>query len=42
MQTEHCNVSEAAFRCGFSSLPYFRNAFKEVFGMTPSEYMKRP
>jgi len=41
MREGHCNVSEAAYKCGFSSLPYFRTAFKEVFGTTPSEYLKK-
>jgi len=41
MREGHCNVSEAAYKCGFSSLPYFRAAFKEVFDMTPSEYLKK-
>lgn len=36
----HCNISEASYRCGFSSLAYFRTAFREVFGMSPSEYLK--
>ena len=41
MRREHCNVSEAAYKCGFSSLPYFRTSFREVFGMTPSDYLKQ-
>ena len=30
-------VSEIAFQTGFSSLPYFSKAFKDQFGMLPSE-----
>ncbi len=40
MIKDHRNVSEAAFESGFNSLPYFRNCFKEEFGMTPTEYLK--
>ncbi len=41
MRSGHCNVSEAAYRCGFSNMAYFRSSFKEVFGVTPSEYQKQ-
>lgn len=41
LRNERCNVSEAAYRCGFSNLAYFRTSFKEVFGVTPSEYQKK-
>lgn len=41
LRSGHCNVSEAAYRCGFSNLAYFRTAFKESFGVTPSEYQKQ-
>lgn len=40
MLKEHRNVSEAAYESGFNSLPYFRNCFKEEFGMPPTEYLK--
>lgn len=40
LRSGHCNVSEAAYRCGFSNMAYFRTAFKEAFGVTPSEYQK--
>ena len=33
-------VSEIAFHVGIDSIPYFRQCFKEEFGMTPSEYLK--
>lgn len=41
LRNDRCNVSEAAYRCGFSNLAYFRTSFKEVFGVTPSEYQKQ-
>jgi signal transduction histidine kinase/ligand-binding sensor domain-containing protein/DNA-binding response OmpR family regulator len=41
MIKQHRNVSEAAYESGFSSLPYYRSCFKEEFGMTPTEYLKK-
>jgi AraC-like DNA-binding protein len=40
MVHEHRNVSEAAYESGFGNIPYFRNCFKEEYGMTPTEYLK--
>lgn len=37
---EH-SISEISYMTGFNSPAHFRNAFKEEFGMPPSEYMKR-
>ncbi len=34
------NISEIAFRVGFSDAPSFTHSFKEKFGYTPSEYLK--
>ncbi len=34
-------VSEVAFKLGFTDLKYFRNCFKEKYGMLPSEYQKK-
>lgn len=41
LRNERCNVSEAAYRCGFNNTAYFRTSFKEIFGITPSEYQKK-
>ncbi len=38
---EHRNVSQAAYESGFSNIPYFRSCFKEEYGMTPTEYLKK-
>jgi len=34
------NISEIAYRVGFSDTPGFSHSFKEKFGCTPSEYLK--
>jgi DNA-binding response OmpR family regulator/anti-sigma regulatory factor (Ser/Thr protein kinase) len=41
MVEEGYNISETAYACGFSDSGYFRNCFKQEFGMTPSEYLKQ-
>ena len=35
------SISEAAFKVGISSMMYFRQCFKEEFGVLPSEYLKQ-
>lgn len=34
------NISEVAYGTGFNDVKYFRNCFKEQFGMSPSSYRK--
>lgn len=36
-----CNVTEAAYSCGFGDVKHFRNPFKEGYGMTPSQIIKQ-
>jgi len=35
------NVSEVAYRVGFSSPSYFSNAFREYYGMTPKDFTNK-
>ncbi len=35
------NISEIAYRIGFSDLSSFTNSFKEKFGISPSEFIKK-
>jgi signal transduction histidine kinase/ligand-binding sensor domain-containing protein/DNA-binding response OmpR family regulator len=35
------NVNEAAFEVGINDVKYFREQFNKVFGMNPSEYIKK-
>lgn len=38
--TPQMSVTEIAFRCGFQSSQYFSKAFRERYGLTPSQYRK--
>lgn len=33
------NVSEVAYRVGFSTHSYFSSAFREMFGLTPKDFV---
>lgn len=39
MSEENCNVSEAAYRTGFSSPTYFTRRFKQYYGQSPREFI---
>ena len=39
LDTEHCSVSAAAYRCGFNDLGYFIRTFKKFKGITPKKYI---
>ena len=34
-------ITDVAYRCGFSDPKYFSRCFKNIVGMTPSEYISR-
>ena len=40
LMQETDNVTQIAYDTGFSSLSWFAKAFKEQFGLSPSEYAK--
>ena len=35
------NISEIAEKTGYNSMSYFREAFKEEFGVLPSKYVDK-
>jgi len=41
MLTENVNISQAAFQVGINDTRYFREQFVGIFGITPSEYIKK-
>ena len=41
MVEEGYNISGAAFASGFNDGNYYRNCFKEEYGMLPSDYLKQ-
>ncbi len=41
LQNEECNVSEIAYRAGFSSPSYFNSCFHDFFGYPPGKVKKR-
>jgi len=41
MLTDNMNVSQAAFQVGISDTRYFREQFIKIFGLTPSDYIKK-
>ena len=41
MLKSNMNVSEASFQVGISDVKYFRKQFQKLFGMNPSDYIKK-
>lgn len=41
MLTENMNITQASVEVGFEDPKYFRQQFVKLFGMTPSEYIKK-
>lgn len=41
LEKDYLNISEVAFRCGFSDPKYFSRCFKSSIGISPSEYKNR-
>lgn len=41
MLKEQLNVNQAAFQVGIGDVRYFREQFVKLFGMTPSEYIRK-
>jgi signal transduction histidine kinase/DNA-binding response OmpR family regulator len=41
MLTANTNINEAAFQVGIKDVKYFRTQFNKLFGMNPSEYIKK-
>jgi YesN/AraC family two-component response regulator len=42
LATGQFNVSEVAYKVGFTDLKYFRERFREQFGVNPGEYEGKP
>lgn len=38
IEQNELTIAEVTYEVGFSDLPYFRNCFKKLFGVNPSEY----
>jgi AraC-like DNA-binding protein len=39
--TTDTNINEAAFQVGINDVKYFRAQFNKLFGMNPSDYVKK-
>lgn len=42
LEQKQLTIAEVTYEVGFNDLPYFRECFKKMFGVTPSEYTKNP
>jgi DNA-binding response OmpR family regulator len=41
LASKHLDITDVSIATGFKSISTFSTSFKQVYGMTPSEYMKR-
>jgi DNA-binding response OmpR family regulator len=41
MLSSNCTISQAAFQVGIKDMKFFREKFVQLFGMNPSEYIKK-
>ena len=41
LQNNACSIKEATYKSGFNSTAYFSKTFKELFDMTPTEYVEK-
>ncbi|MBX2894210.1 MAG: response regulator [Cyclobacteriaceae bacterium] len=41
LEQNQLTIAEVTYQVGFSDLPYFRECFKKMFGVTPSEYIQQ-
>ena len=41
LESENYNVSEIAYKVGFSDPPYFSRIFKKQYGKSPSDYVEK-
>jgi CheY-like chemotaxis protein len=41
MLSSNCTISQAAFNVGIKDMKFFREKFVQLFGMNPSEYIKK-
>ena len=41
LASKHLDITDVSMATGFKSISTFSTSFKQVYGMTPSEYMKR-
>ena len=41
LMSGECSIAEISDLAGFSSVAYFRQCFKDEYGMAPSEYLKQ-
>jgi AraC-like DNA-binding protein len=41
LEHQHLTIAEVTYKVGFTDLQHFRECFKKLFGMTPTQYAQR-